>query len=132
MPQFVRFLIVGVANTGVSISCIFIAMSLFKIDYRIANAIGYLAGFGLSFVLNRTWTFRHRGQWLISLWRWLIVSSLAYVCNFVVLITLHWQEIVGDYLVQVGGMVAYTLVSFFGARLIAFRNRQPQLTIEST
>jgi putative flippase GtrA len=132
MTQFIRFLVVGVANTGVSISCIFITMSLFEIDYRIANAIGYLVGFGLSFVLNRTWTFRHRGQWWASFVRWLIVSLAAYVCNFVVIITLHRQGMFGDYLVQAGGMVVYTLVSFFGARLIAFRNRQPQLTIEPT
>jgi putative flippase GtrA len=132
MAQFIRFLFVGVANTSVSIACIFIAMSLFKIDYRIANAIGYLIGFGLSFVLNRTWTFRHHGRWLPSFASWLIVSGIAYMCNFLVIITLHANFGFGDYLAQVGGIIAYTPVSFFGARLIAFRSRQPQLTMELT
>lgn len=132
MAQFIRFLFVGVANTGTSIACIFIAMSLFMIDYRIANAIGYVIGFGLSFVLNRTWTFRHHGRWLSSLARWLIVSGIAYMCNLIVIITLHADLGFGDYLAQLGGIIAYTPVSFFGARLIAFRNRQPQLTMEPT
>jgi putative flippase GtrA len=130
MAQFIRFLFVGVANTGVSMACIFIAMSLFKVDYRIANAIGYFIGFGLSFILNRTWTFRHHGRWLASFACWSIVSGIAYTCNLLVIITLHANFGISDYLAQVGGIVAYTPVSFFGARLIAFRKRQPQLTME--
>ena len=130
MGQLVRFLLVGAANTAVGISCIFTSMWLFGIDYRLANALGYMIGFGLSFLLNRTWTFRYRGRWSGSFARWLVVGALAYGLNFLTVVFLHQSFGLGAYLVQVAGVFVYTVVAFFGARFFAFRDRRPQLTVE--
>ena len=132
MPQLVRFLLVGAVNTIVGVSCIFTSMWLFGIDYRWANALGYAIGFGLSFLLNRTWTFRYRGRWSGSLARWLIVSALAYGLNFLTVVFLHQNFGLGSYVVQVAGVFVYTVVAFLGARFFAFRDQGPQLTMEPT
>lgn len=55
-----RFGAVGIANTGLDVA-IFSFMTLVAgIPAVIANVASYSAGVGLSFVLNRTWTFRDR------------------------------------------------------------------------
>lgn len=120
--QLVRFLIVGVLNTCVGLSCIFAAMWLFDLDYRVANALGYAAGCGVGFVLNRLWTFRYRGSWWSSLVRWLGIVGVAYALNLVVVIALHQDLDVDPYLAQFGGIVVYTVAAFLGGRHFAFRD----------
>ena len=90
----------------------------------------YAIGFGLSFLLNRTWTFRYRGRWSGSFARWSVVGALAYGLNFLTVVFLHQSFGLGSYLVQVAGVFVYTVVAFFGARFFAFRDRRPQLTME--
>ena len=130
MAQLVRFLLVGAANTVVGLSFIFISMWLFRIDYRLANALGYAIGFGVSFLLNRTWTFRYRGRWSGSFARWLVVGAFGYGLNFLTVVFLHQSFGIGSYFVQVAGVFVYTIVAFLGARFFAFRDRRPQLTME--
>ena len=88
--QLIRFLLVGVLNTGIGLSCIFTAMWLFELDYRLANIIGYFIGCSIGFGPNRLWTFRHQGSWWGSLIAWLAVVAASYSLNFLVIIALHY------------------------------------------
>lgn len=120
--QFVRFLLVGLCNTVVGMSCIFLAMWLFEIDYRVANAIGYAVGCGVAFLLNRSWTFEYQGAWRISLARWIVVVAASYGSNLVTVIALHQGLQVDTYLAQLGGIVVYTACAFLGGRFFVFRD----------
>src|ERR1700731_806989 len=121
--QLVRFLLVGVLNTGIGLACIFGAMWLLGLDYRLANVFGYAVGCGVSFLLHRSWTFRHDGPWFASLVRWLAIVAVSYGVNLLTLVFLHERLGVNAYLAQIGGTAAYTFVSFVGARHLAFRDR---------
>ena len=121
MTQFVRFLMVGAFNTGIGLCIIYLAMWRFGVEYRYANAIGYAAGIGLSFVLNRSWTFEHRGSWRSGLARWLAVVAVAYGLNIAIVVALHQDLWMNAYAAQLGGIVAYTASSFFAARFFVFR-----------
>ena len=118
--QFLRFLLVGVLNTGVGLACIYGAMAL-GVDYRWANALGYAVGCLVGFVGNRSWTFRHHGPWRSSLARWLLVVAAAYGVNLAAVIGLHEALGVDAYVAQLGGVILYTAVAFVGGRLFAFR-----------
>lgn len=120
--QLIRFLLVGVLNTGIGLSCIFTAMWLFELDYRLANIIGYFIGCSIGFVLNRLWTFRHQGSWWGSLIAWLAVVAASYSLNFLVIIALHYGLMVNAYAAQLGGIVTYTVATFVGCRYVAFRD----------
>jgi putative flippase GtrA len=67
-------------------SRIYAAMGALHLDHRAANALGYAIGCPVSFLLNRSWTFRYRGPLWESLVRWLgghwaIENSLHWVMD---------------------------------------------------
>jgi putative flippase GtrA len=60
-PEIIRFLIVGVSNTGISYLAFVIIMQILSTNnYRgaIAQALSYVCGIFWSFIWNRSWTFK--------------------------------------------------------------------------
>lgn len=119
--QLFRFLAVGIVNTVAGFACIVAGMRWLALDYRVANALGYAAGCGLGFVLNRAWTFADRGPWQGSLVRWLGVAGVCWCLNLLTVIVLHDRLGVDAYVAQVGGTVVYAAATFLGGRFVAFR-----------
>jgi putative flippase GtrA len=61
-----RFGAVGIANTGLDVAIFSFLTLVAGAPAVAANVVSYSAGIGLSFVLNRSWTFRdrtRRGSW---------------------------------------------------------------------
>ena len=85
-----------------------------------ANAIGYGAGLVLSFVLNKRWTFRHRGPVFGALVRFVAVIGLAYVANLAVILGAISALGINSYLAQVLGIPAYAAVAYLGSRWYVF------------
>ena len=126
MLLFLKFSAVGILNTVLGLSCIYLAMYVAGMNYILANGIGYSFGFAMSFLLNGTWTFRHKGPYGPSLVRWLMVTSTAYGLNLAVIIaSRRWGE-VDSYLAQIFGVAVYAAVSFFGGRHFAFINNHAE------
>lgn len=120
--QIVRFLAVGVLNSGLGLVVIFAAMAA-GMEYRAANAIGYATGIAFSFVANRRWTFADDGDWLPSFLKWLAVVSVAYVTQLGAVVGLHQGLGVQPYVSQLLGLPIYTLISFLGARGFVFAGK---------
>jgi putative flippase GtrA len=131
MPGHLRvglvFVSVGAMNTMVGLLIIFGCKRLAGLGDIPANAIGYGFGIVLSFVLNRTWTFGHRGAIRPAFIRFLIVNGVAYLLNLVsVLIAIHALGING-YIAQVLGVGPYALTTYLGSRYFAFALASPRL-----
>jgi putative flippase GtrA len=88
----------------------------------IANVTGYGVGLVLSFWLNRTWTFGHRGDRWSAMGRFLLVFAVAYVLNLAVVLLLVRSLQLNSYLSQILGVVPYTLFSYFATRHVVFRD----------
>lgn len=114
-----RFTMVGAGNTLVGLAVIY-AAKLMDIGDSAANAIGYTVGFGLSFYLNKQWTFSYDGSFTKAFVRYFAVVLLAYAANFITV----WSAInvfgVNSYLSQALGVPAFTIVNYLGSRLYAF------------
>ncbi|MGN7915751.1 GtrA family protein [Enterobacter sp. 22466] len=102
---------VGVVNTGLTALIIFL---LLWRDHNVylANAAGYIAGIGVSFLLNSVFTF---GVPVTAsrLLRFLCICALSYLVN---LFTLHLMyQILPEYryCAQLVAMSMYTLSGFF-------------------
>jgi putative flippase GtrA len=52
----IKFAVVGVANTFVGLSAIYLRKWLLGFGDAISNTCGYSIGLALSFILNREWT----------------------------------------------------------------------------
>src|SRR5208282_1728517 len=88
--NLIRFLLVGVANTLVGLSAIYLIKWLGEVGDVLANASGYAIGLMVSFVLNRSWTFSHSGAVLPAAVRFFVVFAIAYTTNLgTVLVLVH-------------------------------------------
>ncbi len=122
MDRLLQFLTVGVANTAIGLSSIFVAMRFLDMSEAAANALGYAIGVTLSFVINRAWTFCDGAAATKSFPRWLVVASCAYLSNLVVVLAAYRILGLDAYLSQLFGVPVYTGVGFLGARHYAFRD----------
>lgn len=127
---FFRFVIVGISNTLIGISIIYIAWRFLGWGDLASNLTGYAIGFAWSYLLNRQWTFRHRGSVGRSLGRFMLVCAGAYAVNLLVLFALRHSLGAESFLPHIAGMVVYTVVSYLGSRFFAFGKHVPLLEVE--
>ncbi len=123
--QFAKFIIVGALNTALGLAVIFAAKALLGWGDLAANASGYSVGLLASFVLNRAWTFRDRGDVSPALVRFLGAFALAYVANLATVFGLRDLANVDSYLAQAAGVVPYTALFFLASRAFVFLDRRP-------
>lgn len=121
IKQLFKFAIVGVMNTLVTLVIIFISTRLFGIYYLVANVIGYIAGLINSFLWNRTWTFKSRGDYKGEILRFLIVFGICYSLQFGLLIFVKEYCGVSEDISQLIGMVFYTGLNFILNKFFTFR-----------
>ncbi len=134
--QFVRYALVGVINTMVTLVVILICKSLLGINPWVSNAAGYVAGFVNSFVLNKLWVFNSHnkvmhealkffGGFLICYGLQFIVTFL--ITDYTVLGDMEWKirnfTLSGYGVATLIGMIAYTLANFVYNRMVTFKER---------
>ncbi len=117
-----RFLLVGVANSTIGLSIIFLLKWLGCSDIT-ANVFGYATGLIVSFALNRKWTFDHSGSVLPAAWRFLLVFAIAYLANLLTVLALVRLVQMNAYAAQILGVPPYTAIFYVGSRYFAFRGR---------
>ena len=116
-----RFLAVGLGNTLAGLLVIYAAKGFFGVGDVVANVCGYAVGLTLSFILNKTWTFRHRGDFVISAVRFLLSFAVSYALNLAtVLGAIHLLDI-NSYLAQALGIPPYTIAFYLLSKHFAFR-----------
>ena len=127
-PSMWKFLLVGTANTLLSMVVMFLLEGL---GYWPSTAIAYVAGAVLSFFLNRSFTFKSKAAFWPSMLKFAVNVAVCYLIAYSVaqpLVTLAlsrtaiaplWQERAA----KVCGMGLYTVINYFGQRFFAFRNK---------
>lgn len=118
-PVF-RFALVGLSNTVVGFAAIWFALRQMGLGDIVANAIGYALGFAWGFLLNRNWTFGHRGRLDAGLFKYALVCVVAYAGNLVVLMFMVARFGRGSLTAQGLGIAAYSTLAYLGARYWAF------------
>jgi putative flippase GtrA len=120
LEQPLRFLGVGVLNTLVGLTLIYLArFGLGWADVP-ANILGYAVGLTVSFSLNRRWTFRHEGRLLSAQLRFLAAFAVAYAANLAALLLLTRGLGVASIVAHPAGMVVYTSIFYILSRYFVF------------
>jgi putative flippase GtrA len=122
-PDLIRYLTVGVANTIVGLSTIYLCIFALHADDVIANLVGYAVGITCSFLLNRRWTFSSTDAIAPQLARFLLVLTVAYLVNLGTVLALTKFLDMNRFLAQAVGTLPYTTVGYLGSRFFAFRSR---------
>lgn len=79
---FVRFLMVGVANTIVGLSVMYLFLHLAGFSYWTSTFIGNTVGAIVSFFLNRNFTFRSQSSVSKSMIRFIAVILFCYFISY--------------------------------------------------
>ena len=120
--QFLRYCLVGLANTAIGLSMIYAGMAILHLPPGIANALGFAIGFSVSYLLNRIYTFKSQAPAKRSLLIFGAVVAVGYTANLAVVLAAVHQAGINPYLAQLAGVCVYAGIVFFGARYAAFRN----------
>jgi len=79
---FTRFLLVGVLNTAVGLSTMFLLLYIFQVSYWWSTFIGNSIGAAVSYLLNRTFTFQSHVTHGKGVIRFIAVILLCYLFAF--------------------------------------------------
>jgi len=119
--QFMKFALVGVSNTLITLLVYTFLLKVVGMWYLAASAIGFIAGATNGFLLNRRWTFReHVGDALTPV-RWAVVQSCGLAVNEGMLYLLVHDAHLEKILAQVAATVIVTITTFLANRAWTFR-----------
>ena len=121
--QFVKFGIVGVANTLLTLAVYTLLLEVLGLYYVVASGIGFTVATVNSFLLNRRWTFReHEGDALTPV-RWFAVQGSGLLVDlglvYVLVDVLRIDTLVG----QAIAIAIVVVLTFFANRAWTFRMR---------
>lgn len=119
---FLRFGITSFLNTLIGFGAIFFMQEIIHINPYLSNVIGYCIGYLISYSLNRTWTFEFSGGYLKSVGLFILVSSVAFVCNIIVLYTLLYFHI-SALISQICSIMAHGIMHYIGMKHVAFKQQ---------
>ncbi len=124
IPLISRFGLAGLINTAVGYAIITGLDVGLHVDPNLANALGYLAGVGVGFILNHSFVFKSAAGRRATGVRYLAVVIPAFLLNQAVL-TLAGIVLgpgaVQHMAAQLAGMAWYTITVFLACRFWVFR-----------
>jgi len=127
LRELARFIAVGVSNTLIGLTVIYVAKWAFHVGDAPANGIGYAVGLAVSFTLNSRWTFSYRGSQRTAFIKFMVAALAAYGMNLLVVMLLIHSAGVNSYVAQALGMPVYTVIFYFSTKYFVFRNGEPPL-----
>lgn len=125
--QFLKFLLVGVANTLVGSAVMFGLYNLAGSSYRLSTVMNYVVGSVLSYFLNKKYTFKSTETSLPQILRF--VANIA-VCYYIayelakplaIKLLENSSQSLQDNLAMLVGMVIFTGLNYLGQRFFAFK-----------
>ena len=125
MWVFLKYLMVGVVNTVAGFAVIILCLEIFHLQPVPSNAVGFAAGLVISFLLNRSFSFRSSVPIGAGLARFAAVATAGYILNLAALLTGEEVLHLGTYPSQILGVSTYVLVVFFASRKLVFDDSAP-------
>lgn len=126
--SFIRFLLVGIVNTCIGLSIIFLLMNGIGLSYWLSTFIGNTSGAVISYILNRNFTFKSNTSLGASGIRFAAVVLISYFGAYGIS-DLLWSGILNETsLILVTnkdvsvlfGACLYTLMNYFGQKYLVF------------
>ncbi len=127
---FIKFLIVGVANTIVGTAVMFIAYNLIHLSYWVSSAANYIVGSLLSYFLNKYFTFQNKDKSPMVIIKFIINITLCYLIAYmgakrlILWILADLPVVWQDNIAMVCGMGLFVILNYFGQRFFAFKTKE--------
>ena len=135
--KFLKFLLVGIANTIVGCGIMFLLYNVAGVSYWISSACNYVAGGILSYFLNKYFTFQNKQksfkQVVLFILNLAVCYFIAYFCakKAVYFLFSNTSEKLRGNIALLSGMCLYTGLNYIGQRLLVFNsNTEKQEVVE--
>ncbi|MCQ6279879.1 GtrA family protein [Bacillus sp. EB600] len=135
--SFIRFLLVGVINTIVGLSAMYLFLHGFSLSYWASTFIGNIIGACVSYFLNRTFTFKSSAAVGKSMLRFSIVILACYFISYylgekIALYLFSQLSFLREKYAQdaavLFGTGIYTISNYLGQRLFVFQKIETENT----
>ena len=121
--QLIWFLLIGSAAAATHWLVAVVAVEFGNIRPAVANAIGWLIAFFVSFSGHYTLTFRHQPKTLLAaLWRFGCVSAAGFLINEVAFVTLLQHTVLPYYWLLAIILISIAALTFILGRYWAFNH----------
>lgn len=126
----IKFIIVGVINTIVGTSVMFLCYNLLGFTYWISSAMNYILGSVVSYFLNKYFTFQSKKKSYVEIIKFIVNISVCYLLAYGIArpligfilrnITVNIQENIAMIL----GMVLFVGLNYIGQRYFVFKGEK--------
>ena len=82
--QLMRYIVVGVVSNSI-LYFAYLGLTVVGLGHKTAMTFLYITGGLISFIINRAWSFKHKGSGQSALARFIVTYILGYLFNFVLL-----------------------------------------------
>ena len=125
--KFLKFIIVGIANTIFGTAVMFCAYNILNFNYWISSALNYILGSILSYFLNKYFTFQNKSKNSKTIVKFIINISVCYFIAYgaakpiVRYIFSNFGTNIPDNLSMFAGMCLFVILNYIGQRYFAFK-----------
>ena len=126
---FMKFIMVGVVNTIVGFTIMFVFYNVFHLNYWISSASNYFFGSIVSYFLNKHFTFRFHEKGWYSLLRFTINILTCYLLAyglakpFIKWVLSDFSVSIQENVSMMLGMCLFVAFNYLGQRFFAFNHR---------
>ena len=130
---FMKFVMVGVINTIVGTTIMFVFYNLFHLSYWISSASNYFFGSICSYILNKHFTFQYHERGWASLFRFTINIIICYLLAYgIAKPVMQWilsdfSKTIQENVSMLLGMCLFVVFNYLGQRFFAFKNHKTQV-----
>ncbi len=124
---FWKFVLVGIINTLVGTTVMFVAYNLLHFSYWVSSASNYVVGSIVSYFLNKYFTFQNNEKSLGQLLKFILNITVCYLLAYglakpvVSWILQNQSRSIQDNCSMLVGMGAFVVFNYIGQRLIVFK-----------
>lgn len=118
--QISRFIFVGILNTILGFGIYFILLSL-NVYYMLALLISHLICVTHSFIWNKKWTFKSKGDGRREGLKFISVYSITFLINLLILAFFVEKLMFDPKVGQIFALGIVTMMSFLGHKYWSFR-----------
>lgn len=129
--ELLAFGVVGVINTVIGTSVMFLAYNFFKWGYWPSTALNYIVGSLFSYFANKRFTFKSDSKSVYEILRfvlnivvcYIIAYSLAvpFVEKILACLKVEFAKNITEQLAMLCGMVIFVLINFLGQKIFVFQ-----------
>lgn len=125
---FLKFILVGVINTIVGTSVMFLCYNILNLNYWISSAANYVIGSIVSYFLNKYYTFKVKKRSWKYILKFVANISICYLLAYGIAKPLAAQILSGmsvkiqENVAMLVGMCLFVVLNYFGQRFFAFKD----------